>query len=73
MITLQFKEIPKEIFYKLETEDAFRSTGLTATTNSVDRPENAEHVLLAEAKCGEDENRREICRCRRRNARTLRT
>jgi hypothetical protein len=33
-IALQFKEMPKEIFYKLDGEDAFRSTGLSEVTNS---------------------------------------
>jgi hypothetical protein len=33
-ITLTFKEIPKEVFYKLEGEESFRSTGLMDYVNS---------------------------------------
>ena len=33
-ISLQFNEMPREIFYKLEGEDAFRSTGMTDITNT---------------------------------------
>jgi hypothetical protein len=33
-VVLQFKEVPREIFYKLEDEEAFRSTGLMDATNS---------------------------------------
>jgi hypothetical protein len=34
MITLMFREIPREIFYKLEGEESFRSTGLMEFVNS---------------------------------------
>jgi hypothetical protein len=34
MIVLQLKEVPREIFYKLEGDGAFRSTGLTEAVNS---------------------------------------
>jgi hypothetical protein len=34
MIVLQLKEVPREIFYKLEGEGAFRSTGVTEAVNS---------------------------------------
>ena len=33
-ITLMFREIPREIFYKLEGEESFRSTGLMEFVNS---------------------------------------
>ena len=34
MISFQMKEIPKEIFYRLDGEESFRSTGLMESTNS---------------------------------------
>jgi hypothetical protein len=33
IVSLQMKEMPKEIFYKLPGEESFRSTGLTDVTN----------------------------------------
>jgi hypothetical protein len=33
MVTLQMKEMPREVFYRLDGEESFRSTGLTEATD----------------------------------------